>query len=83
MGCLTGSFNDHFPTYLIKKRTRPIVDLVEVRKRKNYNCEQFGMKLTQLDWSVLNLLSDVNEIWNMINSALLYELNLRYPYVYV
>lgn len=85
VGCLIGSFSDHLPTYLIKKRVKLPIELIEVRKRKmsNYCKESLSNKLNMLDWSLIDLLQDVNEIWEMIRKAIVYELDNMCPYGYI
>lgn len=38
VGCLTGTCSDHYPTFLIKKRIKPVIDTVEIRRRKMSRC---------------------------------------------
>lgn len=74
-GCLIDTFSDHFPTFLVKRRAKPTIELIEIRKRKmtGYDSEAFTDTLVNLDWSVMDLLNDVNEMWTMIYKAILYE----------
>lgn len=39
--------------------------------------------LAELDWSVLDLLDDVDMMWGMIYKALLYEIDEMCPYCFV
>lgn len=84
VGCLTGTFSDHFPTYLIKKRSKVNVEMVEVRRRnmRKYDRDVFCEKIEKLDWSLLDILVDVNEMWIMIYKAIVYELNFMCPYTF-
>lgn len=84
-GCLDTTFSDHYPTYIVKKRIKLNLEKVEIRKRKmsSYDAETFGMKLKDLDWSILGLLNNVNDMWNMIYLALIYELDSMCPYTYI
>lgn len=85
VGCLIGTFSDHHPTFLVKKRAKQIIEKVEIKKRKmsRYDSEEFMDTFKNLDWSVLNLLQSVDEMWNMIHKAILYELNRKCPYAFV
>lgn len=80
-GCLDVSMSDHYPTFLIKKRKK-IARKHEIRlcrSYKNYDKVLFMEKLSSLDWSVLNLLSNVDDMWNMILQAITYETNIMCP----
>lgn len=84
-GCLLGTFSDHHPTYLVKKRVKPNIEMTEFRKRKmsRFNSEEFMDTWRDLDWSVLELLDDVDEMWDMIYKGLLHELDAKYTYTFI
>lgn len=84
-GCLNCISSDHYPIYIIKKREKILQERVEIRKRKmvDYDVAVFSDKLINLDWSVLELLQDVDEMWDMIYKGLLYELDLICPFVFI
>ena len=49
------------------------------RTYRHYDRGNFMSNLRQLDWSVMPLLNNPNDIWNMINSALTYEVDKSCP----
>lgn len=85
VGCLSYLSSDHYPIYMVKKRLQPSGDRTEIRKRKmsDYNLETFGHNLAALDWSTLDLLTDVNLMWDMIYRGLLFELDLMSLFVHI
>lgn len=58
---------------MVKKRAKVNTDHVKVQKRKmsGYDKDLFGDKLRQLDWSLLDVLEDVDIMWGMIYKGLL------------
>ena len=40
----------------------------------------FQRNLRKLDWSILDLLDNVDDMWSMIYKAINYEVNLMCPY---
>lgn len=76
-GCINDSTSIHLPVFLVKKRQRNILELYYICKRsfENYDRDVFADKLAELDWSVLELLCDVNLAWQMVYKGLLAELN--------
>lgn len=70
---------------MVKKREKVLHELVEIRKRKmaDYDVDIFCQKLINLDWSIIDLLSDVNETWDMIYKGILFELDLMCPYGFI
>lgn len=84
-GCLDCVMSDHYPIYLVKKRVKTNTARVEVRRRKktNYDREVFKQKLLDLDWSLLDVLDDVDVMWGMIYKGLMYELDIMCPYTFV
>ena len=80
-GCIE-YISDHLPTYIIKKRKNIIREkkYVYCRSYKNYDKNIFQSKLKNLDWTIFNLLDNVDDMWNMIYKAIEYEVNLMCPY---
>lgn len=73
-GCLSCTPSDHYPVFCIKKREKVNIEYVEIRKRKmcEYNLDFFSNRLKDLDWSIINLLQDVNEMWNMLYNGIIF-----------
>lgn len=84
-GCLESILSDHYPIFMVKKRAKVNTAKVEVRKRRRsgYDKDMFGDKLRQLDWSLLDVLEDVDTMWEMIYMGLLYKLDVLCPYIFV
>lgn len=80
-GCLDKSISDHYPTYIIKKRVKIIkkYEIKTCRIFKNYSPEIFSKNLMDLDWSIFDLLTDVDDMWNMILQAILFEIDRMCP----
>ena len=68
--------------YIIKKRKNIIREkkYVYCRSYKNYDKNIFQSKLKNLDWTIFDLLDNVDDMWNMIYKAIEYEVNLMCPY---
>lgn len=81
-GCINHNISDHLPVFVVKKRLTKPVELEIIRKRtfKNYDQETFGDRLFELDWSILDLLHDVNLAWSMLYKGMLFEVNKLCPY---
>lgn len=81
-GCFNINVSDHLPIFIIKKRLTKPVELENIRKRsfKHYDRECFGDKLFELDWSVIDLLHDVNIAWKMLYKGMLVEADKACPY---
>lgn len=84
-GCLDRTPSDHYPTFMIKRREQLVIERIEVRNRKmsDYDLDIFAHKLINIDWSILDLLEDVNEMWDMIYKGLIFELDLMSPLTFV
>lgn len=81
-GCVNINLSDHLPVFFIKKRLSVPVEFEYVTKRsfKNYNSEIFGEILADIDWSVIDLLRDVDLVWDMVYKGLLKEVDSLCPY---
>ena len=81
-GVLNYNISDHNPVFLIKKRTKDIKnnEWIEGRSYKYYDRELLMRNLKDLDWSILPLLKDPNEAWEMIYKAILYEIDRMCPF---
>lgn len=81
-GCLNYNISDHLPVYIIKKKEvqKQAVKKVYKRSFKNYDRLFFQERLSKLDWSTIDLLGNVNEMWNMVCSRIAYEANILCPY---
>ena len=69
--------------YYIGKKRKHIVrekNYVYCRSYRNYNKDIFQRNLRKLDWSILDLLDNVDDMWSMIYKAINYEVNLMCPY---
>ena len=77
-GCIEYNISDHLPTYIIKKRKNIIREkkYVYCRSYKNYDKNIFQSNLKNLDWTIFDLLDNVDDMWNMIYKAIEYEVNL-------
>lgn len=84
-GCLDFMASDHNPVFVIKKRVAEVKEFEYIYKRslKTYDAEVYQQKLMELDWSVMDLLNDVDEMWNMLKNAMLYEADIMCPYKWV
>ena len=80
-GVIDYGMSDHCPVFVSKKRTHDVKNRIRVRGRtyRHYDRGNFMSNLRQLDWSVMPLLNNPNDIWNMINSALTYEVDKSCP----
>lgn len=83
-GCLSRTSSDHYQVYLIKKRGKVVPDRIEIRKRKmvNYDSDTLAQLLMDIDWSILDLLHNVDEMWNMVYKGIIYELDIMCPYTF-
>lgn len=70
---------------MVKKHMKMPHDRVEIRKRKmaDYDVDLFGHRLKNIDWSIIDLLNDVDEVWDMIHKGLLFELDLLCPFNFI
>lgn len=61
-GVLNYGISDHLPVFLVKKRQHVTIEHEYIYKRsfKNYDVNSLADSLHELDWSVLDLLEDVN-----------------------
>lgn len=83
-GCLDKGLSDHNPIFIVKKREKikRTFEYKRTRSYKSYNGVIFQDKLNNLDWSIFDILSDVDDMWNMLHSAISYEMNIMCPVVY-
>lgn len=81
-GCININVSNHLPVFIIKKRLAKPFELEIIKKRmfKNYDTDILGDNLVELDWSVLDLLNDVNIAWSMLYKGLLVEVEKLCPY---
>ena len=70
-GCINYNVSDHLPIYIIKKRTRTVREkkYIYCRRYRNYNKAIFQENLRKLDWTILDLLDNVEDMWSMIYKA--------------
>lgn len=80
-GCLDTSFSDHYPIFVVKKRKKILrkFEYKTARSYKYYDSDLLKNRLTNLDWSVFDLLTDVDDMWNMIQEAIKFELDRMCP----
>lgn len=80
-GCVNYQISDHCPVYLVKKRISKEKEYSYVYRRsfRSYDIDEYQQHLSELDWSLLDLL-DVNEMWQMIINAISYEAALQCPF---
>lgn len=80
-GCLDSSISDHYPIFVIKKRKKVHRTFEHrfARSYRNYNSDVLHENLVNLDWSIFDLLTDVDDMWQMICEAIKYELDQMCP----
>ena len=81
-GCINYNISDHLPIYIVKKRKHIVGEkkYVYCRSYRNYNKDIFQENLRKLDWSILDLLDNIEDMWCMIYKAIEYEVNCMCPY---
>lgn len=81
-GCINCNVSDHLPVFVIKKRIAPRDEFEFIYKwsYRDYDYDTFCDILCDLDWSIINLLNDVNLAWGMLYKGLLEEVNKMCPY---
>lgn len=80
-GCIDIAISDHYPIIVIKKR-RKLPRKFEykfARNYKGYDADQFTDNLVHLDWSIFDMLTDVDDMWTMILQAITHEMNHMCP----
>lgn len=82
-GCLNKCLSDHNPVFIVKKRkkTHRQYEYRYCRQYKLFDSIIFQNKLESLDWSIYDLLTDVDEMWSMLYNGIKYELDIMCPYV--
>lgn len=82
VGVINYNLSDHLPIFMTKKREKIINEYQYIRKRsfRNFEVDTFSEALSDLDWSVLDLLSDVNVAWNMVYKGILLVVDEFCPY---
>lgn len=80
-GCLDTSFSDHYPIFIVKKHKKVSrkFKFKLLRSYKNYDSNVLKERLMNLDWSIFDLLTDVDDMWNMIQEAIRFELDYMCP----
>lgn len=81
-GAIEFSISDHFPVYLIKKKTRNEKNCHSIRCRsfKNFNLEAFCTDLMEFDFD-LSPTEDVNDLWNLMWNFILSVCDKHCPFV--
>lgn len=79
-GCLNYTI---IPVFIVKKREiiKNQVKYVFKRNFRHYDKTLFQERLNNLDWSVIDQLNNVDEMWSMVLSGILYEANRLCPYL--
>lgn len=82
VGCININLSDHLPVFVVKIRLSAPVEYDYITKRslKNYDIDSFSEILIELDWSIINLLDDINLAWTMVYKGILREVNRMCPY---
>ena len=68
-GCINYNISDHLPVYIVKKRqtiVRGGGTTVDCRSYKNYNKNILQENLRKLDWSILDILDNIDDMWFLI-----------------
>ena len=80
-GVINYNISDHSPVFMIKKRQKIKHERGYVigRSYMNYNKIAFQNNLKNLDWSIIFLLDNPNEAWNMLYKAILLEADKMCP----
>lgn len=78
-GVVNYNLSDHLPIFIIKKREKVVCEYEYIYKR-NYDLKADSEILQKLDWSVINLLEDVNIAWSMLYKGILLVVNDLCPY---
>lgn len=83
-GCINYRISDHYPVFIVKKRlsNARVYEHVYKRSFKSYDKDIFQENLQDLDWSLLDLL-EVDEMWQMVVNAMLYEADSLCPYKWI
>lgn len=79
---LNYGISDHLPIFMVKRRQSWNKEFEYLYKRsfRNYDKETLYNKLHELDWTILDLLEDVNLAWSMIYKGILNIVNDHCPY---
>lgn len=82
VGCINVNLSDHLPVFVSKKRLSGPVEFDYINKRslRNYDVDMFSERLSDLVWSIVDLLYDVNKAWEMSYKGVLIEVNKMCPY---
>ena len=80
-GVINYNISDHSPVFMIKKRQKIKHERGYVigRSYMNYDKIAFQNNLKNLDWSILFLLDNPNDAWNMLYKAILLEADKMCP----
>ena len=81
-GSINYNISDHPPVFIVKKRKhiKKEKEYVHFRSYRNYKKHTFQTNLKKLDWSILDVLENVDDMWSMIYRAIEYEANSTCPY---
>lgn len=82
VGTINYNLSDHLPIFIIKKRERVINEYEYIYKRsfKNYDVDKYSEILTELDWSIIDLLDDPNIAWSMVYKGILRVVDDQCPF---
>ena len=80
-GVINYNISDHSPVFMIKKRQKIKHERGYVigRSYMNYDKIAFQNNLKNLDWSIIFLLDNPNDAWNMLYKAILLEADKMCP----
>lgn len=80
-GVINYGISDHLPVFLVKKRQHDKPEqYIYKRSFKNYDVDTLDEKLHEIDWSILDLLVDVNLAWSIVYKGLLKLVDSMCPF---
>ena len=81
-GILNDLLSDHFPVYVVKKKTRDRANKVwkAVRNFRMYDDEMFIDLFLQIDWNVFFACEDPDMLWEMVHKKMIEILAIMCPY---
>ena len=81
-GILNDLLSDHFPIYVVRKKSREKINKVwkPVRNFTNYDKDVFNTLFLQIDWDEFFTCDDLDVLWETIHGKLLEILAIMCPY---
>ena len=74
--------SDHFPIYVVRKKSREVIKKIQKRVRifKNYNADNFNALYGEINWDAYFALDRPDELWEIIQKKIDKILETMCPY---